>query len=309
MENYIKQHDTAKQVAATGARALVVLVALIESPKTFEEIREFLVDCGVANKQYSVDTIRIDINTLKTIGCKISKATKLNDYCYHLISHPFRLSVDETEIKAIRKVYKLICQTATPGKLLEFHYLFHHLSKMTDDEKTKEQLLGISILKSADISLLDALSADEKKHNKIRILYQPPNHELCEYDITVEKLGMRSGQLYLYGYNHSINKHSFLNVSRIKKILCNIFDKNTNVGLDTNIKFKLYSFEKYCLDENEVIIESTDDYVLIRGRYFNDFIGIQRMLGFGSDCVVIEPDNIKSEVVKKLKEMRALYGK
>ena len=78
MENFIKYHDTSKQVSLTGARALILLVALAEGPKKFEDIRQFVIDCGVADRAYSIDTIRIDINTLKKIGCEITKATKRN---------------------------------------------------------------------------------------------------------------------------------------------------------------------------------------------------------------------------------------
>ena len=95
--------------------------------------------------------------------------------------------------------------------------------------------------------------------------------------------------------------------SRIKKIICTIFDKNSNFGLDINIKFKLNNYKEYKLEENETIIEEANNYSIVNGRYYNDFIGIQRMMEFGSDCIILEPEYIKQKVIKNYEEMNALY--
>ena len=308
LENYIKQRDENKQVSMTGARALVMLVAFLEGPKTFEEIRQYLIDCGVVSREYSVDTIRIDINTLKSVGCEISKATKRNNHKYGLISHPFNLCMTSDEVDALKNVYKKILKTAKPKKILDYHKLFLKLADMNKDENIKEEILGISLLKYQNIDLLEELLSDEKKHNKVRILYRAPNcPDGCEYDISIEKLGVRHGKLYVYCFNHTLGSRVFLNVSRIKKIICKIFDKTSSVGSDVKVVFKLKFYKEYELEENETILEEHDDYALIEGSYFNDFIAFQRMLSFASDCTVISPDKVRDLVIEKLKEMRAIY--
>jgi len=308
MEAFQKYHDTSKQVALTGARALLLLAALVEGPKTCDELIKFFIECGLERKMCSVDTIRIDVNTLKTIGCNISRADKSNGHRYHIYSHPFKLTITNEEYKTVNRLYKRIIKTASPEKLLQYHNLFIRLSEMVDDEKMKEKLHGISILKHENINIVKRLVANEKKRNMIKIVYQPPHGKDSEYDITMEKLGLRSNKLYVYCYNHTIRKRSFLNVSRIKSIIISLFNKDYTHGLDTCITFKLYSYKNYELDDNEVVIDNKDDYILIEGRYFNDFIGIQRMLYFGSDCIVCGPDEIKEQIINKLLEMRAVYG-
>lgn len=309
MESLLKYQDATKQVSLTGARALVLLVALAEGPKKFEDIRQFVIDCGVADRAYSIDTIRIDINTLKKVGCEITKATKRNNHKYALISHPYKIDITSEEIKILKIIYEKISKTASPKKLLEYHYLFEHIANIVGDNDIKEQLLGISLLKSENLDLIKNLVSDEKCHNRIKILYAPPHQENIEYDITVEKLGLRNDKLYVYCYNNSNQKRSFLNVSRIKKILCTLFDKNTPVGLDTCVKFELYSPQDYHLEENETILEEKGNSIIVEGRYFNEFIAIQRMLSFGSDCIVAEPTKIKKTIISKLKEMRSVYVK
>lgn len=308
LENYIKQRDEHKQVSMTGARALVMFISFLEGPKTFEEIRQYLIDCGVVSREYSVDTIRIDINTLKAVGCQISKATKKNNHRYGLISHPFNLRLTSAEVDALKNVYKKVLKKASPQKILAYHKLFLKLANMTADEKIKEEILGISLLKYQNIEVLEELIYDDKKYNKVKILYRAPNNpDGCEYDITIEKIGVRHGKVYVFCYNHSLATRSFLNVSRIKSVISKFFDGSSTIGADINVKFKLKSVDEYELDENETIIENHNDYSLVEGKYFNKFIAMQRMLNFASDATVLEPEDVKEIVIEKLKEMRAVY--
>ena len=308
MKEYAKFQGESKQISSTGARALLVLVALLMGPKTFEEIKDFLLDCGFTNNQYSVDTARMDLNALKAIGCEISKAIKTNDYKYSLISHPFKVKIMPLEVFFIREAYKHICKTCSPATLLDYHYLFIKLANIASSEEMREELLGISLLKGMDLEIIKDLVADEKHHNKIQIVYASTNSKESVYDITLERLGLRSNKLYAFCYNHTLGKRTFLRVAKIRKILRKIFDKSSKFGLDTYVKFKLTRSYLYPLEPNETVVETTPDTLVIEGRYYNDFIAMKRVLSFGDDCVVIEPVEIKELIIEKLLEMRELYG-
>lgn len=308
MKEYLKYQDDSKQISSTGARALLVMVALLMGPKTFEEIKEFLIDCGFANKQYSVDTVRMDLNTLKAIDCEITKAIKANDYKYSLLSHPFKVKIMPMEVFFLKEAYRSISKTCSPSTLLNYHYLFNKLAKIASSDESKEDLLGISLLKGMDIELIKDLVADEKHHNKISILYAVTKNNEVTYDITLERLGMRSDKLYAFCYNHTLGKRTFLRVSKIRKILSKFFDKNSMFGLDTFVKFQLKRSYLYPLEPNESVLETTSDTLTIEGRYYNDFIAMQRMLSFGNDCIVLEPAEIREQVIEKLLEMKELYG-
>ena len=308
LENFIKQFDTNKQVSLTGARTLVLLIALLHAPMGFEEIIKFMHACGIVSKDYSIDTIRIDINTLKTIGCDISKATKNTQRKYHLYDYPFRLRLTEKEIDILKAAYKVISANASPETLLEYHKLFAKMAEQVKEPQIKEELYGISILKGERIDLIEELVSNETKHNKVKILYSPgSSKEPVEYDITVEKLGIRSGKLYVYCYNHSLGSRSFLNVSRINSVIATMFDRSANVGFDSTVNFKLKNYKEHKLEDNEYIIEANGKEALIEGQYYNSFIAMQRMLSLASDCTVIAPEELKITIINKLKEMRALY--
>ena len=308
-EFFIKQFDENKQISMTGSRALILLVYLMDGPKSFEEIRDFFLACGIVTKEYSVDTIRIDLNTLKIMGCEITKATKRTNHKYGLISHPFKLKLTEAEISLLKSLYKKVAKTATPGKLVQFHKFFQRIASFMDDnDELKEMVLGISIFKSNDISILEELVANELHVNKITISYFPPSHDApVNYDVSIESIGLRNGKLYIFCYNHTLNTRSFLKVSRIKGVVSKMFDRTIGYGFDTVIKFKLENYKDYVLEENEIIVEEKDDYAIIEGYYFNEFIGVQRILSFASDCTVLEPDEMKEIIIDKLKEMRSVY--
>lgn len=224
MKEFQKYLDESKQVSSTGIRALIVLLGLLVGPKTHEEVREFLISCGVIDDSYSIDKLRMDINTLKTIGCEFDKASKKKDYKYALTSHPFNVKISLMDVYFLKEAYKSICKHTSPETLLNYHYLFEKLSVLSDSEEVKENLLGISLFKGMDLDIIKSLVADEKHNNKIQILYQPANKKEYIYDITLEKLGMRSERLYAFCYNHTFEKRMFLRVSKIKKILCKYFE-------------------------------------------------------------------------------------
>ena len=300
--------DENKQVSLTGARVLIMLLALMESPKSFEEIRDFMIECGVMEKEYSIDTVRIDINTLKLIGCDISKATKRTNNKYVLRSHPFRLHTNTSEIDALRKVYEKMLKTMQADKILLFHELLIKLSDLVDNPDLKEQIAGISILKQNNIEILKQLIEKCKKHNKVTLEYEPPyGSDLHVYDVTNEKIGVRSRKLYVYCYNHTQGKRMFLNSARIVSVLSSMFNRDSKFSNDTRVRFRLNKYSEYHLEDNEVIVESGDDFAIIDGRYYNEFMAMQRILSFSKDCTVIEPDNFKNMIIKKLTEMRALY--
>lgn len=309
MENILsKYRDENKQISLTGARALVMLIILRESPKTFEEISDYMVKCGVMEKGYSIDTVRIDVNTLKAIGCDISKATKRTNHKYILKSHPFRLFTNNAEIGALKKVYDKMLKTMSADRIVIFHDLLNKIASMVDDDNLSEQIRGISILKHENTAVLKDLIEKCKKHNRVVLEYQPPySADYKNYDITIEKLGIRNQKLYVYCYNHSTEKRMFLNTDRIKSVINSMFNRDTTFSSDVKISFELKNYKKFELEDNEIILEERGDSAIVEGKYFNKFIAIQRVLSFAGDCVVLKPDDFKESIINKLKEMRSLY--
>ena len=296
-----------RQISLTGVRAIVILAMLSIKPCTFEELKDFLIQSNIVNREYSIDTIRIDLNTLKYIGCEISKATKKTNNSYILRSNPFQLFISEDEAQILSKIYKGIYKNLSIDRLLEYDDLFEKITTLISDENIKEYLRGISILKGLDKKLIQELLADARKHTRLTISYLAGNTKDIEYDITIEKLGFRSDKLYIYCYNHSIGKRTFLNFSRLKKVLVRQLRSDDIDTNDTIVEFNLNNYKDYVLETNEEIVNTNGDMATVRGAYYTDFIALQRVLSFGPDCVVLSPEGIKTTLIEKLQSMREQY--
>lgn len=296
-----------RQISLTGVRAIVILALLNVKPCTFEEIKDFLIASNIVTREYSIDTIRIDLNTLKYIGCEISKAIKRTDNKYTLLSHPFQLVLTEEEVAALAKIYKHIYKNLSLDRLLEYDNLFEKLADTVNDEEIKEQLKGISVLKGLDNDLVKEILKYAKKHTRIKISYAAGNTKEVEYDITIEKLGFRSDKLYMYCFNHSINKRMFLNFSRLKKIICRSLTTDDVNSDDTVVEFILKNYKNHELDDSEQIISTDGDTATVKGSYYTDFIALQRVLFFGADCVIESPSELKENLIEKLHSMRQQY--
>ena len=74
------------------------------------------------------------------------------------------------------------------------------------------------------------------------------------------------------------------------------------------MKFFLKNFGVTDIEENEEIIETRDDGYVIEGRYYNDFLAAQRILSFGANCTVLEPQEFREKIIQKLINMRNVYN-
>lgn len=297
------------QISLTGLRALVFIGLLIMQPRSFDEIRKILIDLKIMDKNHSDDILRIDLNTIKLMGCEISRPTPSSDYKYVLTKHPFCLSVPEKELLILKKAYNIVKQKANLTTLLEYHQLFDKIAFHICDEETKESMLGISVLKNFDYQMIIDLIEDCKYKRIVDLTYKKPNTMAdSRKQIIAQEIVFKNDKLYLYGHNLSNDKPIVLNLKRIKSILLR---KNQDKDVETNqtkIKFLLKNVNKEDLSINEEIIEKTENGFIIEGSYHNEFLATQRILSFGSRCTVIEPLEFKESIITKIKEMKNIYG-
>ena len=128
------------QISLTGMRAIVLIGLLIEAPRTLEEIREKFIGFNIMEPEHSDDILRIDLNTLRIMGCDITKANIKTGYKYTLLNHPFSLTITDEEFNVIKKAYKWIKESANIELILEYHELFNKLAEHISDSETREEV-------------------------------------------------------------------------------------------------------------------------------------------------------------------------
>ena len=112
MKEFLKTNTiTYNLISFTGFKALIIFSLLLESPKSYDEIIDYFANHDYIKETISIDTIRVYLNSLKRIGCVITKTKRCEGSKYVLVSHPFELTIAPEQIKSISKIYKTISRT------------------------------------------------------------------------------------------------------------------------------------------------------------------------------------------------------
>ena len=193
--------------------------------------------------------------------------------------------------------------------LLDFDELIQKISNYIYDSDIKEKFIGVSAFKYYSIDSIKELLVDCKYEKTLELVYKKTKKD-NEYtkEVIAQKLVFNNDQLYLHCYDKSIHKSIVLNVKRILRILSRKIENGTPDIKKFVVKFYLKDFNLENLNEDEFVIEITNNEYIVEGAYYNEFLALQRVLSFGACCTVIEPEEFKNKVIKKLKEMRNIYG-
>lgn len=295
-------------MSLTGFRTLVILGLLMESPKSTEEINEYFYNHQYIKEKFSNDTLRIYINSLRAIGCDITRANKSNNKKYELLSHPFAYDVPKSQLKAIAKVYKNIHNNVEIEEVINIENFFRKLIPHIKNENTKAFLNSISLLKNIDRDILDNILVHCKKKNQILFLYNSPKSGPKEIEIVADKLSFKSGKLYLWGNNLTHKEYSYFSVEKILKICSIKLLKNKENFPLTKVVYEIYNHnDNYTLEENEKLIEKTSEKFVIESHSKNEFSLMQKILYMTNDCKVLYPKDFKSRLLSKLKTMEKCY--
>ena len=297
------------QISLTGVRALVLLGLLMRAPRTFSEIKQTFVDLKIMEPDHSDDIIRIDLNTLRTMGCDITKANAKTGFKYVLTKHPFSLNITKEEIALLKKVYKKIKDNVSIETLIEYDNLFNNLAEYIFDNEIKEALYGVSALKEFKVRELKELLNDCRENKILTLIYHKPSaKEDSQKEIVAQELVFNNDKIYLRGYDINKKESVSLNLRRVKSILSRVLGGNLIDIKTFQVRFFLKNFGVNKLEKNESIIETRDDGYVIEGNYHNEFIACQRVLSFGASCTVLEPQEFREKVIEKLREMRKNYN-
>lgn len=297
-------------MSLTGYRTLVILGLLMESPKSIDEINEHFQNHKYIKERFSNDTLRIYINSLRAIGCEITRANKANAQKYELISHPFKYNIPKSQLKSLAKLYKSTYDKVDVVDVIYLDNFFRNLSKYIDNVETKDFLKGLSALNGVDKNILEDLIIHCKKKNQITILYNSPKSGPKEIDIVADKLSFKSDKIYFWGNNLTHGEYSYFSVEKILKI-CTISIKKEKIDFpQIKVGYELYTnLDEYIPEKDEKIIERADKKLIIEINSKNEFNVMQRLLYKASDCKVIYPEEFKLKFINKLKSMDEMYEK
>ena len=302
--------DDLSQISLTGLRAIVLLGLLIKAPRSLEEIKEAYIDYNVMLDSNSTDIIRIDINTLRNMGCEISRADHRTNNKFVLISHPFKVNITHEEANTIKRAFDKVKENSDISFLVAYDTLFKKIADGVADEEIKEELLGISPLKSYSLNIIEELKTACDNKNTVKLIYKmPTTNKEIEKEIISDKITLQNNKLYFYGVDKNSKNPIYLNIKRILGLTSQYRSDDEFRSTPVVVKFKLKDFGVSGLVENEKILcGDLEEGFVVEGKYHNEFFAIQRILSFGPMCKVLEPNDIKIKIVEKLKKMKEIYS-
>lgn len=293
-------------MSLTGYRTLVILSALMKSPKSNEEINECLYNDQYIQEKFSNDTLRLYINSLREVGCDIIGANKTNNKKYELVSHPFNYEIPKSQIQAISKLYKSIYDKIGIKEVIAIENLFEKISNLSKNQDTKDTLRSISLLKEINKEILNDLLLHCKNKNQIVFLYNSPRSGEKQIEIIADKVSFKSGKLYLWGDNLSYKQYSYFAVERVLKI-CNIKLLKTKEDFPpVRVVYEIYDTD-YIPSQSEKIIEKSGNKLIIEADGENEFSMMQKILYLADSCKILQPQEFKDKLLTKLKSMEESY--
>jgi len=302
-------------ISITAFRILSILNILLKEPLSEDDINQKIQENIEGARSLSNDTICIYINTLRSIGCEISRPSKNTDYKYILKSHPFKLNLSSDEINTIIEIRKYISTLGNWKLAVEIDDLFNQILNLINPESKKNFLSAkkSTLCRETNIeNILPELNLIEKYCNQnkdIMLIYDSPNSGEKEIWIKAEKLTLENGSFYVWGYNDVLNETLYLRLDRIKSIkTVNIKEKN-KLNKPFEVKYKLTGGSAFSFvpSESEKILEKTDTALIVQAKINNKFKFIQNTLSYGPDCIILSPENIRKEIILKLKMMAEIH--
>lgn len=297
-------------MSLTGYRTLVILQALIEFPKSNDELNDYLFGNQYIKEKFSSDTLRIYINSLRAIGCDITSANKTNDRKYHLISHPFEYTITKNQAKSISKLYKTMYNKIDILQVIEFENLLKKIITLIKNQSIETILEDALILRNIDFNILNDLIAYCKSKTQIILLYNSPKNGNKKIEVITDKLEFKSDKLYLWCDNITHDEYSYLPLERILDIL-GIRMRKTEIirtAVEKKVVYELYDKNNtYYPEKNEKILSNEENKIIIEYTYKNEFEAIQKFLSLGESCNIIKPHNLKQRILDKLKLMEQNY--
>lgn len=309
MQEFLTNNTVSSNLMSlTGYRTLIIFQALLESPKTIDEINGCLLKNQYIKEKFSCDTLRIYLNSLRAIGCEITRASKSNGNKYVLNSHPFSYEITKPQLDAISKIYENIHEQIDIRDVIDIENTFKKLSEQSKNKENSNALKNISIIKHLNKNILNDLLLHCKNKNQITFLYNSPKSGKKDIELIADKLTFKSKKLYLWGNNLTHNEYSYFLVDRILEIKNIKLIKNKEEFSTSKIKYEIFVQDNdYLLESFEKIVKEENNKLVIEAEIKNEFSIIQKLLYMSPNCKVVEPDSFKIKFINKLKLMEKNY--
>ena len=293
----------------TGFKSILIFSLLLDGPKSYDEIIEYLGNHEYLHETVSTDSVRIYINSLKEIGCEVLKKRYDGVTKYSITDHPFKLKLKDKQVKDIIKIYKVLSDKLDISDLVALQHFFKKISKYVDNQTLKNKLSNISPINNINEALLHDLMTGVEHNAEITVFYNSAHSGKKNITIAADRLYIENGKLYISGYNTEYENYSSFLVSKIINIIdINTQTKTINVPeITVGYQYIKDNNEDFKLLENEKLINSEGNKQIIEITSKNKFEIFQRIMYNSPKCTVLYPEDFRQYIIFNLKKMKEGY--
>ena len=312
MRQYINTKEVSYNAIFYSAfKALVVFNLLLDSPKTLDQISDFLSNLPHIKSKLSKDSLRVYINTFKKAGCTVEKKltkAKRREYAYFIPENPFRPTINKIQAKKLFEIYEFIMYNLPFEELLNTDLLLQKFDFHFKDESFHELYLQQSLLKNFDLNLLKQLEQCCQENALVTVLYNSPRSGFKEIPIIAYKMRVHNYKLYLEGFGMEYKTEGIFLMDRILKITNIIPGEEVEMPQENffDIIFELYDPTAEIMECEEIISEN-NDVRTVKHRTSNKVLTTHRFLQLADSCKILGPVEYKNEFIAALKSAREVY--
>ena len=317
MQNEFQRSDYSEldNISLTALRIIYIFNMLLKSPCDDKEINLKLKEKIEDSRELSKDTICIYLHTLRLLGCVISRPTRTNNFKYVMLLHPFKFHLTKKEVETLMELRKYVSSLGEWKTAVEIDDLFDtisaHLNPSTKKlfHSTQKSFLRREITADNFFQDIKQLEKYCKQSKTLTLLYNSPESGEKNIILTAEKITMENGAFYIWGYNEDMATTMYLRLDRILDIKSVSMRNNKIKPKYFTVKYKLQG-KSACavLFEEDFIVEKKENEIIIESKVRNKFRFFQKILSYGNECTILEPQEIKEELADKLKNMLRLYN-
>ncbi len=299
-----------QKASLTGFRILYILDILLKGSVSKNEILDILSKKDDLEGNITKETIGLDINTLKSAGFEIENTGKSNNYRYKINWSPIKLKLGKKEMQVLLNTRDAIIEIEDWEDIVKLYGLFKKISNYIEDENTINELMNFGYFLNIDFEILKELNVLCKRKKEVKLLHKSQTGAIKEIAIKLKEIKYIASKLYITGTSPNYPDGIFLRIDNIIKILKILPQKD--LVKKPKAKIIVYKINPSIIDSisllgEERILKQNKNSIQIELKSYNNFMALQRLLGYGRALIDIKNLDIKKEYLTNLKNMQKVY--
>lgn len=295
------------KIANAGYRVLELLKELVNHPLSLPELLRCIEE--TTDENFRQELILKYINTLRLLDLNVIKVNK--KYCLQDSVEKIHFDRNDLSLILFLKDYsKKIHHETLKDNLIEVLQLIERsFSYKTKRLAASNKISAYHLKKTLEIRD-DNIEKFEKycdDKQKIDIIYKDKTINEIYYRLAPINVIYKKGKAVLVTYDAADNCYKEFFAENIISSKQSPQKQPSNYSASVLFKLKNRLAKSYILKPGEIVLEYTDNYILISNKTEDKELLIKRLLRYYNECEIIYPEACRKRLVELVTQMEQLY--